>query len=259
MSLSINYWPLTGLKRLQDKRYYEPLLRECLNNMPCFREKSGGGFCPPLSESNRECDAIGKNGYNIDFKCLISQEGAENAKVASPYMDDEIAPGVKIPGVKVWRPSKASQRGEKELEFPNVWGFLVDHDICLTNEYKFRLADGASTKDVRGLKDTIKNLNKMIATQKHILIFSPMDFSCSGDIADCIEDILSKRLEEGLSIVSEARSCWARDFDTYYAVLLNSNRINRIAVYDDNFLLIGSVEITMLDSWRKFRALDGSY
>lgn len=250
MSLSVSYWPLVGLKRLQIKRYYEPLLLECLNHIPCFLKKSGGGFSPPLSENYHECDAIGKNGYSIDFKCLISEVGAENAKIASPYMKKTVK------GVREWQPSKASQRGEKELEFPNVWGFFIDQHICLTSEYSLRLADEASKKDVRGMKDTIKSLNKTIAMQKHILIFSPMDFSCSAEAAGCTEDILSKRLKEGFAIVSEARSNIACEYDTYYAVLLNSNRI---AVYDESFLLVGSVEIAMLDSWRKFRALDGDY
>jgi hypothetical protein len=69
---------------LHKKENYEPLLLECLNRSPFFKEKSGGGLASPKSESNSECDALGRNGYyNIDFKCLISEDGAKNMSETS--------------------------------------------------------------------------------------------------------------------------------------------------------------------------------
>lgn len=94
-------------KQFYDKKNCEPFLLECLNRIPFFIEKSGGGFLAPESEEKCQCDAIGENGcYSIDFKLLLSQEGAQNVDETS-LIEETLCKGVTISA-----PSKASMRGK---------------------------------------------------------------------------------------------------------------------------------------------------
>jgi hypothetical protein len=133
---------------LYKKEIYEPLLLECLNSSCFFREKSGGGFAPPDSESNGECDAIGKNGcYDIDFKCLISQDGAKNLILASVRWVEMCK------GITARQPSVASMKNLKNLKFPDIWGFLASGSLYLNKCHNIELTD---VNDVY-IKSTIKN------------------------------------------------------------------------------------------------------
>jgi hypothetical protein len=216
---------------------YEPLLLESINGIPFFKNLGGGEFSASVSEFNSECDAIGLNGYDIDFKCLISQSGAENI---------EDTRGVQYParGIKIRVSSKASERGDDSLKFPNLWGFLVDKRIQLNEKFEFELSD----KNYRCMNGSIKSLNKIVLKKKNILYFHPasllLDDSTSGDIVKAV----SNRIEEALCQISIARSHQATGWDTFYALILNNESI---FFYKKDFESVGSIKLDTLDSWNE--------
>jgi hypothetical protein len=224
-------------KQFYDKKNYEPLLLECLNRIPFFIEKSGGGFYAPKSESNGQCDAIGKNGcYSVDFKLLLSQEGAQNVNETS------LTKVTLCKGVTMSAPSKASMRGESSLPFPNIWGFLVSHSFSLNENNEIVLADKAAEY----MKDTIMSLNKMICTKKNLLFFHPSRLVIQDSHNNPIE-VLRNRAKEALSIVSKARRKLSPGYETYYALLTN----NEVVLLFEDFTYAGFIELTSLVTWHK--------
>lgn len=229
-------------RRLCKKAYYEPLLLEVLNETSFFLNKSGGGFDSPQSQSNGECDAIGKNGnYNMDFKCLITQHGAEVINETS-LQSVEI-----LPGISVTQPSKASLRGQSSVEFQSIWGFLVENNFGLNANCEIELKDITDNS----MNKTIKRINKSIKMQKNILFFHPA--SLFVDVPkDSITNIMCVRAKEALSILSEARSAIAPKYETYYALLFGTEKIMLLS---GSFSDIGCVELSSLVSWKRLRAI----
>lgn len=222
-------------EQFYDKKNYEPLLLECLNHIPFFSEKSGGGFSAPKSEYNGQCDAIGKNGYNLDFKLLLSQEGAQNVN-ETRLTKEPLCKGVTMSG-----PSKAFMRGES-LQFPNMWGFLVSHSFSLNENNEIVLAD----KPDGNMKETIKSFNKMVCTKKNLIFFLPTRLVIQDSHGNPIE-VLRNRAKEALSIVSKARIKLSPDFETYYALLINKEMI----LLSEEFTQVGCIELTSLQFWHK--------
>jgi len=226
-------------EQFYDKKNYEPLLLECLNRISFFIEKSGGGFSAPKSESNGQCDAIGKNGcYSIDFKRLLSQEGAQNVN------ETRLTEVTLCTGVTMSAPSKAYMRGEPSLLFPNIWGFFVSRSLHLNENNKIALEDKAD----RYMKETIKSLNRMICTKKHLLFFHPSRLVIENYYDNPIE-VLRNRAKEALSMVSEARKKLSPGYETYYALLMN----NEMVLFSEDFTHVGCIKLTSLDTWQKLR------
>lgn len=221
--------------KLYKKYNYEPLLLECLNCSPFFTDMCDG-FSVPESERNGECDAIGKQGsYDIDFKCLISEDGAENANETS-LTKQQLLPGLTAIG-----PSKAYMREIPSLQFPNIWGFLVSGCLYLNENSEIELED----KTYRYMNKTIIWLNKTIYMKKNLLYFLPnrLAIESSNDI-----EILCDRAKEAFSIISKARGKLANGYDTYYALWLHPDKM---VLLSDNFTLLDCIELTVLDSWQK--------
>lgn len=224
-------------EQIYDKKIYEPILLDCINLIPFFIEKSGGGFIAPESEANGQCDAIGVNGtYGIDFKLLISEEGAQNVKEA------RLQEVTLCAGVTITQPSKASLHGKKQLPFPNVWGFLRSNSLCLNEHFEIELKE----KSDKFMTRTIKRLNKIICTKKHLLFFNPLEFVDEYSYKNSIE-ILCSRAKGTLSIISEARARLSPGFETYYAILVNSSMI--FLCSDGAFL--GCNDLASSVAWRK--------
>ena len=224
-------------KQFYDKKHYEPLLLECLNRIPFFIKKSGGCFSAPKSESNGQCDAIGNNGYySVDFKLLLSQEGAQNLNETS------LTKVTLCKGVTKSAPSKAYMREESSLPFPNIWGFLVSHSFSLNENSEIVLADKADEY----MKDTIKSLNKMVCTKKHLLFFHPCRLVIQDSHDNPIE-VLRNSAKEALLIVSKVRRKLSPGYETYYALWIN----NEIVLLSEDFAYTGCIELTSLDTWHK--------
>jgi|GEM_PF-2132101 len=224
-------------KQFFNKNNYEPLLLECLNQISFFIEKSDGGFFAPKSESNGQCDAIGKSGYYcIDFKLLLSQEGAQNVNETS------LTKVTLCKGVTMLVPSKASLRGESSLPFPNIWGFGVSHSFSLNANNELVLAD----KEDEYMKETVKSLNKMICTKKNLLFFHPCRLVIQDSYNNSIE-ILRNSAKNALSIVSKARRELSPSYETYYALMMN----NKMVLLSEGFTHVGCIELISLDTWHK--------
>lgn len=224
-------------KQLLSKKNYEPLLLECLNHIPFFDEKSNGGFAAPQSESNGQCDAIGKNGcYSVDFKLLLSQEGAQNMNETS------ITKVALCKGVTMSAPSKASAHGIASLPFPNIWAFLRTQSLSLNESGEIALLNEAD----KNMGETIKSLNKMIHTKKNLIFFNPSRLFVFDTPDNPIEYFCSYA-REVLSIISKARKMFSQEYETYYALLMN----NKMVLLSEDFAHIGCIDLTTLDAWRK--------
>lgn len=221
---------------LYKKNNYEPLLLECLNCSPFFNNKSGGGFLSPKSEANGECDAIGKNGfYSIDFKCLISEDGAKNVNETS-LTEQKICPGITVSG-----PSKASIRGISSLPFANIWGFLVSGCLDLNENSEIKLKD----EKIPNMRKTIMSLNRTIYMKKNLLYFLPTRFVID-DPHDI--EILCNEAKKALSLISRARAELSGDYETYYALLMNSYKM---ILFSENLSSLECIELTSINSWKR--------
>lgn len=224
-------------KQFYDNKNYEPLLLECLNRIPFFIKKSGGCFCAPRSEANGQSDAIGKNGcYSVDFKLLLSQEGAQNINETS------LTEKILCKGVTISAPSKASMRGESSLPFPNIWGFFVNNSFSLNENCEIVLSD----KEDKYMKETIKSLNRMVCTKKNLIFFHPSKFVIQNSPDNSIE-VLRSRAKEALTILSKARRMLSPGYETYYALLIN----NEMVLFSEDFTHEWSIELTSLGTWHK--------
>ena len=224
-------------KQFYDNKNYEPLLLECLNRIPFFIKKSGGCFCAPRSEDNGQCDAIGKNGcYSLDFKLLLSQEGAQNVNETS------LTEKILCKGVTISVPSKASMRGESSLPFPNIWGFLINNSFSLNENCEIILSD----KEDKYMKETIKSLNRMVCTKKNLIFFHPSKFVIQNSPDNSIE-VLRSRAKEALTILSKARRMLSPGYETYYALLIN----NEMVLFSEDFTHEWSIELNSLDTWHR--------
>jgi len=231
--MKLNFMITIPKCQLHIKTKYEPLLLECLNYITYFIEKSGGGFSAPKSEHNGESDAIGENGYSIDFKCLISQKGAKNLNEISPTKSRLSN------GLTAIHPSKASMRGVQKLPFPNLWGFLVNGSLHLNENYEIILAD----KTEPHMKSTIESLNKMTRKKKNLLFFLCISFKLED--SNNIE-MLCGRASSAFKIISNARTKLAAEYETYYALLTICEKI--ILLSNDGFL-IECIDMAVLNSW----------
>ncbi|MCL2188676.1 MAG: hypothetical protein FWC16_04770 [Defluviitaleaceae bacterium] len=226
--------------KLYKKEIYEPLLLDCLNASSFFKSKGGGGFTKSKSEFNRECDALGQNGnYNIDFKCLISQDGAKNADETS-LSKSEVLAGVTITG-----PSRAFIRGISELPFPNIWGFLIDDYIKLNCYNEIILLN----ENTPHMKSTIKSINKLLRINKNILFFLP-----TGLTIENLSDItlIYKRAKKAFNVLTKARKALACEHETYYALLVNNKFI---IILSNNCEPLEQIELLSLHSWKKIKTI----
>ena len=222
-------------EQLKEKENYEPILLECLNSIPIFRKMSEGGFSAPQSESNGQCDAIGKNGYSIDFKLLLSQEGAQNMNETS-LTRENLCEGVTMIG-----PSRASTRGIESLPFPSLWGFLRTHSLSLNENGEIELLCEADN-----MEKTIKSLTKMIRTKKNLLFFHPNRL-ISREVHKYPTESICGYAGEALSIISKARKLVMHEYETYYALLMD----DKMVFLSGGFAHMGCIDLTSLGTWRK--------
>lgn len=223
---------------LLSKHNYEPLLLECLNGISYFVDKSGGIFTAPKSESSGQCDAISAKGtYDIDFKLLISQEGAQN------FNETRLTEKELYSGITISQPSKATMRGVHSLQFPFLWAFFVTGSFCLNENSEIVLVDKSDTL----MERTVLSLNRIIDTKKHLLVFHPSRLLIESACSDPIS-VLQERAK-ALLLLSEARFARSPEYDTYYALLMN----NEMVVLSADITVVDSMPLTSLKAWRKPR------
>ena len=216
--------------QLLKKKVNERLLLEYVNRSSFFANKGGGYFYRPQSESGGECDAIGVNGYCIDFKLLISQDGAKNMN------ETKLAYKEIRSGVTISQPSKASQQGIKSLPFPNIWGFLATDSLRLNDDNEFILKE---KEDSINMKGTIKSFNKMIRAKKNLLFFFPNEFVIEH--FNSIE-IVCNKAKDNLSLISKARAFLSPKHETYYVLLVN----NKLVLFSESVALIEYIDLALL-------------
>ena len=144
------------------------------------------------------------------------------------------------PGLTATCPSRAYLRGEKELPFPNIWGFLVTNSLCLNKRTEIEL----KCKTDKHMGKTIKSLNKTICMKKNLLYFLPtrLVIKNTQDM-----EALCDRTKEAFSIISIARARLSGEYETYYALYTN---LDELVIFSDSITILQCIELTTLANWK---------
>ena len=187
-----------------NKKVYESILCECLNKSEKMTKLTGGNFELIKEQSDSQPDVVSLNsGYTIDFKLMISESLKEFQNITAPVIY-EIAPGCNIIG--------AQKPLTKKVLL--LWN-------CCRYMNEIRLTELRQRRDEEA-KSVIHFFDKILLTQKNILIFFPLYFSTVDGTLDAQTQF--QRIFDELSTSTEYfyqhRQKYCPEFDTYICYLV---------------------------------------
>ena len=97
------------------------------------------------------------------------------------------------------------------------------------------------------MKETIKSLNKMVSIKQKLLFFHPSRLVIQASHDNPPIEVVRNRAKEALQIVSKALRKLSPGYETYYALLINSEMV----LLSDDFTHVGCIELTSLNTWHK--------